>query len=167
MEASGTGNMKFALNGALTIGTLDGANVEIKEEVGDDNIFIFGLTSDEVNRLRYSGYNAREYYHKNIELRKVLEMIDSGFFSPEQPDLFAPIVKSLLDHGDQYMLLADFDAYIKCQETVSATYLDTEKWTTMAILNVARMGKFSSDRTITEYADDIWNIKPLDISTCK
>ena len=167
MEASGTGNMKFALNGALTIGTLDGANVEMKEEVGDDNIFIFGLTSDEVNRLRYSGYNAREYYHKNIELRKVLEMIDSGFFSPEQPDLFAPIVKSLLDHGDQYMLLADFDSYIRCQETVSATYLDTEKWTTMAILNVARMGKFSSDRTIKEYADEIWNIKPLDISTCK
>ncbi|HEY1406745.1 MAG TPA: glycogen/starch/alpha-glucan phosphorylase, partial [Spirochaetota bacterium] len=167
MEASGTGNMKFALNGALTIGTLDGANVEIKEEVGDENIFIFGLTADEVSRLRYSGYNAREYFHKNIELRKVIELIDNGFFSPEQPDLFSPIVKSLLDHGDQYMLMADFDAYVKLQEEVSRTYLDKEKWTTMSIRNVARMGKFSSDRTIMEYAKDIWEINPLNIINCK
>jgi starch phosphorylase len=164
MEASGTGNMKFALNGALTIGTLDGANVEMKEEVGDENIFIFGLTAEEVTRLRYSGYNPREYFHRNIELRKVIEMIESGFFSPEQPDLFSPIVKSLLDYGDQYMLLADFDSYIKKQEEVSRAYCDQETWITMAILNVARMGKFSSDRTIKEYADGIWGIKPHEIS---
>lgn len=163
MEASGTGNMKYALNGALTIGTLDGANVEIKEEVGDDNIFIFGLTADGVQKLKYSGYNPREFYHKNIELRKVLEMIESGFFSPEQPELFLPIVKSLLDHGDQYLLMADFEDYLKCQDLVSRTYLDRDKWITMAILNVARIGKFSSDRTIKEYADEIWDIKPLEI----
>ncbi|MGL4369602.1 MAG: glycogen/starch/alpha-glucan phosphorylase, partial [Spirochaetota bacterium] len=163
MEASGTGNMKFALNGALTIGTLDGANVEIKEEVGDDNIFIFGLTAQEVQKLKYSGYNPREYFHKNIELRKVMEMIDSGFFSPELPDLFKPIIKSLLDHGDQYLLMADYSAYIKCQEEVSKTYIDREKWITMSIMNVARIGKFSSDRTIKQYADEIWNAKPLDI----
>lgn len=163
MEASGTGNMKYALNGALTIGTLDGANVEMKEEVGDENIFIFGLTAPEVQKLKYSGYNPREYYHKNIELRKVLEMIESGYFSPEQPELFMPIIKSLLDHGDQYLLCADFDAYVKMQENVSKTYLDREKWITMAILNVARMGKFSSDRTIKQYADEIWGVKPLEI----
>jgi starch phosphorylase len=163
MEASGTGNMKFALNGALTIGTLDGANVEMKEEIGDENIFIFGLTADEVTRLKYSGYNPREYFHKNIELRKVIEMIESGFISPEQPDLFIPIVKSLLDYGDQYMLIADFEAYLNAQEKVSEAYLDKERWLTMSILNVARMGKFSSDRTIRQYADEIWNIRPLEI----
>jgi starch phosphorylase len=163
LEASGTGNMKFALNGALTIGTLDGANIEIKEEVGDDNIFIFGLTAEEVTRLRYSGYNPREYFHRNIELRKSIEMIESGFFSTDQPDLFKPIVKALLDYGDTYMLLADFEGYVKCQDEVSKTYLDADKWLTMSILNVARMGKFSSDRTIKQYADEIWNIKPLDV----
>jgi starch phosphorylase len=163
MEASGTGNMKFALNGALTIGTLDGANVEIKEEVGEENIFIFGLTADEVTKLKYSGYNPREYFHKNIELRKVMEMIDGGIFCPEQPELFQPIVKSLLDHGDQYLLMADFDEYAKCQENVSATFKDREKWLTMSILNVARMGKFSSDRTIRQYAEEIWNVKPHEI----
>ncbi|HPW51916.1 MAG TPA: glycogen/starch/alpha-glucan phosphorylase, partial [Spirochaetota bacterium] len=163
MEASGTGNMKFALNGALTIGTLDGANVEIKEEVGDENIFIFGLKDDEVTNLKYSGYNPREYYHKNGELRRVLDMIESGFFSPSLPTLFKPIVDSLLNFGDQYMLMADYEAYIAKQFEVAATFLDSEKWLTMAIYNVARMGKFSTDRTIKEYAEDIWHIKPLEI----
>lgn len=161
MEASGTGNMKFALNGALTIGTLDGANVEIMEEVGKENIFIFGLTADEVTQSKFSGYNPREFFHKNIELRKVIEMIQSGFFSPDQPDLFSPIVKSLLDYGDTYMLMADFDSYIKMQDEVAKIYADQAKWISMAILNVARTGKFSSDRTIKEYADEIWNVKPL------
>ncbi len=163
MEASGTGNMKFALNGALTIGTLDGANVEIKEEVGEENIFIFGLKDDEVTNLKYSGYNPREYYHKNGELRRVLDMIESGFFSPSLPTLFKPIVDSLLNFGDQYMLMADYEAYIAKQFEVAATFLDSEKWLTMAIYNVARMGKFSTDRTIKEYAEDIWHIKPLEI----
>lgn len=163
MEASGTGNMKFALNGALTIGTLDGANVEIKEEVGDENIFIFGLKDDEVTNLKYSGYNPREYYHKNGELRRVLDMIESGFFSPSLPTLFKPIVDSLLNFGDQYMLMADYEAYIAKQFEVASTFLDSEKWLTMAIYNVARMGKFSTDRTIKEYAVDIWHIKPLEI----
>ncbi len=163
MEASGTGNMKYALNGALTIGTLDGANVEMLEEVGDENFFIFGLNTEEVNRLKYSGYNPREYYHKNGELRRVIDMIESGIFCPEQPQLFQPITKSLLDYGDTYMLLADFEAYIKTQEKVSETFKDKEKWTTMAIYNVARMGKFSTDRTIKQYAEEIWGVKPVEI----
>ncbi|MBN1501618.1 MAG: glycogen/starch/alpha-glucan phosphorylase [Spirochaetes bacterium] len=164
MEASGTGNMKYALNGALTIGTLDGANVEMLEEVGDDNIFIFGLNAEEVGKLKYSGYNPREFYHRNGELRRVIDLIESGFFCPEQPQLFQPITKSLLDYGDTYMLLADYENYIKCQEKVSETFKDTEKWTTMAIYNVARMGKFSSDRTIKQYADEIWGVKPVEIN---
>lgn len=163
MEASGTGNMKFALNGALTIGTLDGANVEIKEEVGDDNIFIFGLNTEEVQNLKYSGYNPREYYHKNGELRRVLDMIENGYFSPEQPELFHPIIKSLLDYGDQFMLLADFEAYLYKQDEVSKTFLDQEKWTTMSIYNVARVGKFSTDRTIKQYAEEIWDVKPIEV----
>ncbi|MDA3899459.1 MAG: glycogen/starch/alpha-glucan phosphorylase [Spirochaetes bacterium] len=163
-EASGTGNMKFALNGALTIGTLDGANVEIKEEVGDDNIFIFGLTAEEVQQTKYSGYNAREYYHKNGELRRTLDAISNGYFCQSMPDLFKPIIDSLLNHGDPYMLLADYESYIEKQEEVNRSYTDSEKWTTMAIYNVARMGKFSTDRTIKEYADDIWNIKPVAVS---
>jgi starch phosphorylase len=163
MEASGTGNMKFALNGALTIGTLDGANVEIKEEVCDDNIFIFGLNTQEVQKMKYSGYNPREFYHKNLELRKVIDMIENGIFSPDQPELFDQIIKSLLDHGDQYMLMADFEAISKCRKSLARTYLDYEKWTTMAILNVARMGKFSTDRTIKQYADEIWDVHPCEI----
>lgn len=161
-EASGTGNMKFALNGALTIGTLDGANVEIKEEVGDDNIFIFGMTADEVQKQKYSGYNPREYYHKNGELRRALDAIANGHFSPQMPDLFQPIIDSLLNYGDRYMLLADYDSYIKRQEQVDQVYKDMEKWITMSIYNVARMGKFSSDRTIKEYAEDIWKVYPVE-----
>ncbi len=159
-EASGTGNMKFALNGALTIGTLDGANIEIKEEVGDDNIFIFGRNADEVIQLKSNNYNPLAYYHNADELRQVLDMLDQGYFSYTNPQLFKPIVNSLLYEGDQYILLADYDSYVKCQEKVSKTYLDQDKWTKMAIMNVANMGKFSTDRTIKEYAEDIWGVKP-------
>lgn len=161
-EASGTGNMKFALNGALTIGTLDGANIEIKEEVGDPNIFIFGLTAEEVMAYKRNGYNPREYLDRNAELRRIIEMISSGFFSPWSPELFKPITDSLLNQ-DTYMLFADFDAYLKCQERVSQAYKDAENWTRMSILNVAGMGKFSSDRSIQEYAKNIWSAKGVPI----
>lgn len=160
-EASGTGNMKFALNGSLTIGTLDGANIEIMEEVGRENIFIFGLTTDEVNNTRSKGYNPRDYYSKLPELRRVLDQIAGGFFSPGAPDLFRPIVDLLLNHGDYYMLLADYTSYIACQDEVSKLYRDQNEWTRRAILNTAGMGKFSSDRTIAEYARDIWGISPV------
>jgi starch phosphorylase len=161
-EASGTGNMKFALNGALTIGTLDGANVEMEEEVGKENIFIFGLKAGEVEQVKRDGYRPSEYYEKSPELKAVLDLIASGFFSPENPDLFKAIYESLM-REDEYLLLADFDAYLECQERVSRLYQDQEKWTKMAILNVANMGKFSSDRTIQEYCDDIWHAKPVKI----
>jgi glycogen phosphorylase len=162
MEASGTGNMKFALNGALTIGTLDGANIEIKEEVGDENIFIFGLKADEVLNLKKNGYNPREYYEKNADLKKVIDMIANGFFSPWNPQLFKPIIDSLMS-TDNFMLFADFDAYIKCQLVVSQNFLNVDDWTRKSILNVASTGKFSSDRAIAEYAKDIWNVKPVPI----
>jgi len=162
-EASGTGNMKFALNGALTVGTLDGANIEIMEEVGRDNIFIFGMNADEVADLRSRGYNPKEYYNGNLELRRVLDMVSSGFFSPGSPDLFTPITDSLLNLGDHYTLLADYASYVRCQEQVSELFLNQDEWARRAILNTAGMGKFSSDRTIEEYAREIWGIKPLDI----
>ena len=158
-EASGTGNMKFALNGALTIGTLDGANIEIMEEVGRENIFIFGLNADEVAALKERGYNPREYYHGNPELKLALDMIAGDAFSPDNPDLFKPIVDSLLDQGDHYLLLADYASYVACQEEVSALYLDQDEWARRAILNAAGMGKFSSDRTIAEYASEIWDVQ--------
>jgi starch phosphorylase len=160
-EASGTGNMKLALNGALTIGTLDGANVEIGEEVGEDNIFIFGLTTDEVDSLLTKGYQPWDYYNSNAELREVLNMIGSGFFSPEQPDRFKPILDNLLQYGDKYLLLADYASYIACQSEVEAAYKNQAQWVTKAVLNVANMGKFSSDRTIAQYAKEIWNVKPV------
>lgn len=162
MEASGTGNMKLALNGALTIGTLDGANVEIREEVGEDNIFIFGLTADGVADLRQRGYNAWEHYHGNPELKQVLDMISSGFFSPEKPSLFQPIFNSLTHENDYYMLLADYADYALCQKHVDDLYRRPEEWTRKAIINVANMGKFSSDRTIREYAAEIWDLKPVE-----
>jgi len=162
-EASGTGNMKFALNGALTIGTLDGANIEIMEEVGRDNIFIFGMNAAEVNDLRHRGYNPRDYYNQNTELQKVLDMIAAGHFSPGNRDLFRPLVDTLLNQGDHYMLLADYASYVACQEEVSSLYLDRNQWTRKAILNCAGMGKFSSDRTITEYAREIWGVTPLEV----
>ena len=160
-EASGTGNMKLALNGALTIGTLDGANVEIREEVGDENIFIFGLTTDEVARLKREGYNPMDYYSSNQELREVLDMIGSGFFSLNEPDRFKPIVDSLLHHGDNYLLLADYASYIESQKKVEIAYRNQQEWVKKAILNVANMGKFSSDRTILQYAKHIWDAKQL------
>lgn len=161
-EASGTGNMKFALNGALTIGTLDGANIEIMEEVGEENIFIFGLKAEEVAQVKREGYKPWEYYERSQELKGVLDLISSGFFSPENPTLFKPLVDSLLGH-DEYLLLADFDSYMECQDRVAKLYQDQEKWTRMSILNVARMGKFSSDRAIQEYCDEIWKVKPVKI----
>ncbi|OAM52595.1 glycogen phosphorylase [Methylovorus sp. MM2] len=160
-EASGTGNMKMALNGALTIGTLDGANVEIKEEVGDENIFIFGLTTDEVAEKKASGYNPWDYYHANAELKQVLDMIATGFFCVDEPDRYKAIFDNLLQKGDHYLLLADYESYIATQDAVSALYKDQEEWSRRAILNVARVGKFSSDRTIGEYASKIWKIQAL------
>ncbi len=162
-EASGTGNMKFALNGALTIGTLDGANVEIREEVGDDNIFIFGLTAEEVSEKKFSGYNPQIVYQSNPELKRCIDMIAEGFFSKDNVDLFKPVVDSLLYHGDQYMLLEDYASYVECQERVSEAYRDETKWSGMSILNAANMGKFSSDRTIRQYADEIWDVKQVPI----
>ncbi len=160
-EASGTGNMKLSLNGALTIGTLDGANVEIRDEVGDENIFIFGLTTDEVAALRAKGYNPADYYQANQELRKVLDMIGSGFFSLGEPGRFKPIVDSLLEQGDHYLLLADYASYIACQQKVEEAYRTQKEWVKKAILNVANMGKFSGDRTILQYAQEIWNAKQV------
>ena len=160
-EASGTGNMKMALNGALTIGTLDGANIEIMEEVGEDNIFIFGLTTQEVAEKKAAGYNPWDYYHANAELRQVLDMIGNGYFSVEEPQRYQAIFDTLLNKGDHYMLLADYASYVAAQDEVSAVYQDQEEWSRRAILNVAHIGKFSSDRTIREYADKIWKIAPV------
>ncbi len=157
LEASGTGNMKFSLNGALTIGTLDGANIEIKEEVGDDNIFIFGLTAEEIADIKPRGYDPGAYYKRQPQLQRVLDMIAQGAFSPDEPDRFHAITDGLRER-DPYFLMADYAAYIECQDRVSATYENTSLWTKMAILNVARMGKFSSDRTIKEYATEIWDV---------
>lgn len=161
MEASGTGNMKFAMNGALTIGTLDGANVEIMEEVGAQNIFIFGLSAHEVETMRRGGYNPREYYDRDPELRRVLDMIGTGAFLPGNPHLFRPLVDSLLEHGDWYMLLADFRDYVDTQRRVDRLFDEPEAWTRKSILNAANMGKFSSDRSVREYAERIWNSPPL------
>lgn len=161
MEASGTGNMKFQMNGALTIGTLDGANVEIKEEVGDENIFIFGLTTEQVEQSR-PYYNPRHFYDNDEEIRRAVDLIRNDFFSLTEPGIFRPIVSNLLEHGDYYMNLADLRGFIDMQGKVEAVYRDEEKWSEMAILNIARSGKFSSDRTISEYASDIWGVKPLD-----
>jgi starch phosphorylase len=159
-EASGTGNMKLSLNGALTIGTLDGANIEIGEEVGWENIFIFGLNTVEVADLNAKGYQPWDYFNANAELREVLHMIGSGFFSPSEPDRFKRIIDNLLHRGDQYLLLADYASYIACQEQVEVAYRNQDLWVKKSILNVANMGKFSSDRTISQYAQEIWNAKP-------
>jgi starch phosphorylase len=158
-EASGTGNMKFMLNGSLTIGTLDGANVEMLEEMGSDNMFIFGMNVDEVNALAKKGYNPREYYDKNPELKQCIDEIASGFFSPEDPGMFRDIANSLLNN-DKYMLLADYEGYIKCQEKVSATYANQDAWMRKSLMNIAASGKFSSDRTIAQYAREIWGVEP-------
>jgi len=161
-EASGTGNMKFSMNGALTIGTLDGANVEIREEVGEENFFLFGLTAEEVQSLQKYGYRPMDYYDANPELQGVIERIRSGHFSNGDPDLFKPLVDSLLFH-DTFLLFADFAAYVEAQKLVDEAYRDQERWTRMSILNTARMGKFSSDRAIREYCRDIWKVKPVPV----
>jgi starch phosphorylase len=156
-EASGTGNMKFALNGALTIGTLDGANVEIAEAVGPDNVFIFGLTAEQVTAAKAAGYDPRRFVEASPRLRRVLDFVCSGELSPEDPGLFRPLVDTLL-HDDRFMLLADFDAYLAAQDAADAAYRDREAWTRSAILNVARCGFFSSDRSVGEYAERIWKL---------
>lgn len=158
MEASGTGNMKLSLNGALTVGTLDGANIEIMEEVGKENIFIFGLNANEVMEKKQSGYRPREVYNQNTELREVLDMIHQGYFCVQQRNLFHPIVESLLNEGDHYMVLEDFQSYCDIQDKIGDAYLDADSWAKTSILNVSRMGKFSSDRSIKEYAEEIWNV---------
>jgi starch phosphorylase len=159
-EASGTGNMKFAMNGALTIGTLDGANVEINDEVGDDNFFLFGLTADQVEETRKKGYNPYFIYSHNEELGRVLDFINSGKLSNGDTNLFKPIVDNLL-WNDPYLLLADYPLYIACQELVSRTWKNPTEWNKKAILNVARIGKFSSDRSIKDYCEKIWQVKPF------
>jgi starch phosphorylase len=163
-EASGTGNMKFSLNGALTVGTMDGANIEICEQVGKDNIFIFGLLANEIDEIKRKGYNPWDYYSANPSLKKVMDLISSGYFSPEEPHLFMPIFDSILKYGDRYMVMADYQSYVDCQKKIEKIYKDDKrKWTEMSILNVANMGKFSSDRSIRQYADEIWNVTSCDI----
>jgi starch phosphorylase len=160
-EASGTGNMKLALNGALTIGTLDGANIEIRNEVGDENIFIFGLTTEEVVQLRASGYSPWDYYHGDAGLKQALDMIRSGYFSPDEDARYQPVFDALTQQGDHYLLLADYATYISRQQDVETLYRDRDDWARRAILNVAHMGRFSSDRTIQEYAEMIWGVRPI------
>ena len=166
-EASGTGNMKLSLNGALTIGTLDGANVEIKEEVGDDNIFIFGLTVEEVAEIFAKGYNPQEYLQKNEELRAVVDWVGSNYFTPDEPPGVLSMLRDNLCYSDPFLCLPDFESYSECQKKVDAAFHEKSRWAKMAILNTARMGKFSSDRTIKEYARDIWKVEPVSMSSLK
>lgn len=160
-EASGTGNMKFMINGALTIGTLDGANVEMRQEVGADNIYIFGMTVEEVAELKRTGYDPVSYYESNAELKEVIDKIRDGYFSTDAPDRFHNLINSLLVHGDRFCLLADYQAYIDMQDRISAEYRDKALWARKCILNVAAGGFFSSDRTIKQYASDIWGATPV------
>jgi starch phosphorylase len=162
LEASGTGNMKFMMNGALTIGTLDGANVEIREEVGAENFFLFGLTAAEVARVKREGYRPGDYLAGNAELRAVLELIGSGHFSRGDREVFRPVVDNL-SQSDPFLVLADYADYVACQERVSAAWQDPDNWTRLSILNTARSGKFSSDRAIAEYCDEIWNVAPVTV----
>jgi glycogen phosphorylase len=168
MEASGTGNMKLSINGALTIGTLDGANVEIRDAVGAENFFLFGMTAEEV-AARRAGYNPHQVYHRCGQLRRALDLVRTGFFSPEEPDRFRPLCEALLPcdervgHGDEFMVLEDFDAYAACHEQVAEAYRDTAGWTRKAILNIARMGFFSSDRSVREYAERIWRVEAVPV----
>jgi starch phosphorylase len=162
-EASGTSNMKFAMNGALTIGTLDGANVEIRQEAGEENFFLFGLAANQVLARKIEGYHPRDYYNSNLHLRAVIDLINSGLFSRGDPRLFRPLVDVLMQY-DPYLLFADYQSYVDCQDRVSETYLDQDKWTKMSLLNTARMGKFSSDRAIREYCSGIWHAEPVKIS---
>jgi glycogen phosphorylase len=161
-EASGTGNMKFQMNGALTIGTLDGANIEIREEVGPENFFLFGLTAHEVMEARTRGYDPRALYESTPHLKEAVDLLASGYFSRGDKALFEPIIGRMLDRDD-YMLMADFPSYVAAQEDVSLAYQDRERWTRMSILNTARSGKFSSDRSIREYCEEIWRVGPVSI----
>ncbi|CAI5764857.1 glycogen phosphorylase, liver form [Podarcis lilfordi] len=161
-EASGTGNMKFMLNGALTIGTMDGANVEMAEEAGEENLFIFGMRVEDVAELDRRGYKAQEYYERLPELKQAMDQIKSGFFSPKEPDLFKDLV-NMLFHHDRFKVFADYEAYVRCQDNVSQLYMNAKEWTKMVIRNIAASGKFSSDRTIKEYARDIWGVEPSDL----
>jgi starch phosphorylase len=160
-EASGTGNIKLALNGALAIGTHDGANIEICDQVGAENMFLFGLNAAEVQQLRQAAYDPAKYYDADPELRLALDQIGSGHFSPEEPGRYRAIIDALLRNGDYYMLLSDYRAYVECQERVDALYGRADEWTRRSVLNVAGMGPFFSDETIRSYADGIWNIRPL------
>ena len=155
--------MKFQMNGALTIGTLDGANIEIREEVSPENFFLFGLTTQQVGEVKRGGYRPSDYVARSPELKGVIDLIASGFFSPEDPELYRNMVEGLLTK-DPYLLCADFDAYIECQDRVSRCYLDADDWARMAVLNIAKSGKFSSDRTIQEYAREIWKVTPVKVS---
>jgi starch phosphorylase len=161
MEASGTGNMKLALNGALTIGTLDGANIEIRDHVGLENMFIFGLTADEAAARRAAGYSPTRELESNPELKGTLDLIRSGFFSPERPDDAKAVVDRLLSDGEPFLVLADFAAYARAQDEVDALYVQEDEWSRKAVLNSLNMGYFSSDRSIREYADRIWAVKPV------
>jgi starch phosphorylase len=162
-EASGTGNMKFALNGALTIGTLDGANVEIREEVGPENFFLFGLTVDEVRSTKAGGYQPHRLYEQNAELRDTLDLIASGAFSRGDRGLYRPLLDALLGRDD-YLVLADYAAYVAAQEQVGQLYADEDRWTRKSILTTARMGKFSSDRSIRDYCRTIWDVAPVEVA---
>jgi len=161
-EASGTGNMKFQMNGALTIGTVDGANIEICEEVGFENFFLFGLEAHEIAALRSMGYKPKEYLADNEELQAVMQLIGDGFFSRGNSTQFQPLLDNLTAH-DPYFVLADYQSYADCQASVDQTYGDEESWTRMSILNAARSGKFSSDRTIREYCNEIWEARPVPV----
>ncbi len=161
-EASGTSNMKFALNGALTIGTLDGANIEIRQEVGEENFFLFGLTAEEVRAMKAAGYHPWDYYNSNLHLQEAIDLIKTGHFSHGDTNLFKPLVETLLKY-DPYMLFADYQSYVDCQDRVSKAYKETESWVRMSILNTARMGKFSSDRAIREYGEGVWQVKPVTV----
>jgi starch phosphorylase len=165
-EASGTGNMKFAMNGALTIGTLDGANIEIREEVGEDNFFLFGLTVPEVQALMRAGYNPQTYIDRSQRLRDVIGLLESGFFSPSEPGRFAAIVNSLRHH-DPYMVCADFDAYVAAEAAAAQAFTDRRGWARKALLNVAGSARFSSDETVRQYASEIWNVRPIPVDVRK
>lgn len=162
-EASGTGNMKLAANGALTIGTLDGANIEIMERVGSDNIFIFGNTAEQVEQIKANNYQPREYYERIPELKQALDQIRDGFFSPDEPGRFRAIYDSLINYGDRYLVLADYESYMATQRQVDTLYRQTIRWDTKAIANVAGVGYFSADRAISEYARNIWNVEPIEL----
>jgi len=161
-EASGTGNMKFMLNGALTIGTLDGANVEMAEEMGKENMFIFGLTVDQVTALEKKGYNAQDYISKNRELAQVIDQIEHGVFTPDEPGMLSDLANAVKYH-DRFLVCADYEDYIRCQDTVAKAFMDNEKWSKMCLMNIASSGKFSTDRTIAQYAREIWGVEPGEI----